>query len=93
MYNSICFFSLDFLFGYLSSLPRAGYFAPHGVFFMENFWWTAICPPTLGGVVHLGGVLPASSGGRLRLVESGFDFSVRQNKRGLSWFAKINSMV
>lgn len=48
-------------------------------------------PPSIG-VRSIGGVLSASSGDRLRLVESGFDFSVRQNKRGLSWFA-INSRV
>nr|DAX42837.1 MAG TPA: hypothetical protein [Caudoviricetes sp.] len=52
MYNSICFFSWDFLFGCLSSPPRAGYLEPHGVFFILKFLVSCDMPYTLGGVVH-----------------------------------------
>lgn len=71
MYNSFCFFSwISFFFGCLSSPPRVGYLEPYGVFFIQKFLANYDTPPALGGVVHWGGVLSASSGDRLRWVES-----------------------
>lgn len=76
------FFSWDFLF-WLSkfSTPCRLLCASWGIFY-GKFLVDCDMPPTLGGVVHLGGVLPASRGDRLRLVESGFDFSVRLVEHG-----------
>lgn len=64
-------FQLNFLFfGCLSSPPRVGYLEPYGVFFIQKFLENCDMPPTLGGCRPLGGVLSASSGDKLRWMES-----------------------
>nr|DAU77402.1 MAG TPA: hypothetical protein [Caudoviricetes sp.] len=82
MYNSSCFFSWDFLFGYLSSPPCVGYLEPHGVFFILKFLVGCDMSPYPRGCRPLGGTLSASSGDRLRWVESDFGFSAWSVEHG-----------
>ena len=57
-------FQLDFLFGCLSSPPRAGYLEPYGVFFILKIFRELRYTPVGRGCRPLGGVLSASSGDR-----------------------------